>query len=316
MRWTPWGPHGGGPPGGPPGGRPPGRGGPPGGGPPDGGPPGGPPGPPDGPPGADVPEGTWRCIVFLRGKIQILERETETSENEAIRIAGVATKAQKEWDIARAEIKLLSGTIKGLQRRLDRPEGIRSDGSDIPLLESGSDNGWDPGPGPGRPPVHAVARRSHPSASAPSHSGARRSDWMTSGRDHGGEQDEWLSEECRIRRGPLRITDAPRRPGRAPEPAPPRYGWYGALRDEVPERDHDWDIDAGDDPMEDYGITPARGERREAVAWRRRHQEEEAHMEGVRRGHLGAAYVEEPRRHRVDIREEMHVAAVGTHGGR
>ena len=39
-------------------------------------------------------------------------------------------------------------------------------------------------------------------------------------------------------------------------------------------------------------------------------------MEGVRRGHLGAAYVEEPRRHRVDIGEEMDVAAVRNHGGR
>ena len=68
--------------------------------------------------------------------------------------------------------------------------------------------------------------------------------------------------------------------------------------------------------MEDYGITPARGEQREAVARRRRHQEEEAYMEGVRRGHLGAAYVEEPRRHRVDIGEEMDLAALGTHRGR
>ena len=158
----PGGSHGKRPPGGPPGGRTPGRGGPPGGGPPDGRPPGGPPGPPDGPPGADVPEGTWQWIVFLRGKIQILERETETSKNEAIRMAGPAAKAQKELDIARAEIKQLSGTIKRLQRRLDGLEGIGSDDRDIPMLESGSDDGWGPTPGPGRPPVHAVARRSQP----------------------------------------------------------------------------------------------------------------------------------------------------------
>ena len=68
--------------------------------------------------------------------------------------------------------------------------------------------------------------------------------------------------------------------------------------------------------MEDYGITPTQGEQREAVARRRRHQEEDAYMEGVRRGHLGVAYVEEPRRHRVDIDEEMDVAAVGSHAGR
>ena len=117
-------------------------------------------------------------IVFLRGKIQILEREAESSKNEAIRIAGVATKAQKELDIARAEVKQLSGTVRGLQRRVDRLEGIGSDGSDIPALELGSDDGWGPGPGTSRPPVHTVARRSHPSASAPSHSSARRSDRM------------------------------------------------------------------------------------------------------------------------------------------
>ena len=240
----------------------------------------------------------------------------ETSKNENIRIAGVATKAQKELDLARAETRLLSGTVKGLQKSLDRLEGIGSDGSDIPPLESGSDDGWGPGPGPGRPPVHAVAHRSHPSANAPSHSSARRSDWMPSGRDHGGERDEWLSEEYRIRRAPLRITDAPRCPERTPKPALPSYGRYGALRDEVPEGDQDWDIDAGDDPMEEYGITPPRGERRDAAARRRRIQQEEAYMEGVRRGYLGAVYVEEPRRHRVDIGEEMDVAAVGTHGGR
>ena len=38
-------------------------------------------------------------------------------------------------------------------------------------------------------------------------------------------------------------------------------------------------------------------------------------MEGVRRGVLGGAYVEELRRSRVDIEEEMDVAAVETHGG-
>ena len=92
-----------------------------------------------------------------------------------------------------------------------------------------------------------------------------------SGGDHGGERDEWLSEEYPIRRGPLQITHAPRRPERALERAPPRYSRYGMLRDEVPEGDKDWDIDAGDDPMEDYGITPPRGERREAAARKRRH---------------------------------------------
>ena len=317
----PGGPPGGGQPGGTPGGGPSGRVGPPGGGPPGGGPPargpaGGPPGPPDGPTGADLPEGTWRWIVFLRRKVQILELEAETSKKEAIKIPGVATKAQKELDIARGGAKQLSTVLKGLQKRLDRLEGIRSDSSDHTPLELGSDDGPGPGPGPGRPSVHAGARRAHPSASAPSHSGARRSARMPSGSDHGGEQDEWLSDEYRIRRGPLRIPDVPRRPDRASEPAPPRYGRYGALRDKIPEGDQDWNIDVGDVPMEDYGIPQPRGERQEAAARRRRHQEEEAYMEGVRRGHPRAAYVEEPRRHRVDIGEEMDVTAMGTHEGR
>ena len=39
-------------------------------------------------------------------------------------------------------------------------------------------------------------------------------------------------------------------------------------------------------------------------------------MEGVRRGVLGGAYMEEPRRSRLDIEEEMDLAAVGTHRGR
>ena len=41
--------------------------------------------------------------------------------------------------------------------------------------------------------------------------------------------------------------------------------------------------------MEDYGISPPQGERREAAARKRRHQEEEAYEEGVRRGVLGGA---------------------------
>ena len=39
-------------------------------------------------------------------------------------------------------------------------------------------------------------------------------------------------------------------------------------------------------------------------------------MEGVRRGVLGGAYLEEPRCSCVDIEEEMDVAAVESHGGR
>ena len=39
-------------------------------------------------------------------------------------------------------------------------------------------------------------------------------------------------------------------------------------------------------------------------------------MEEVRREHLGSAYMEEPRRRRIDTAEEMEVAAVGVRGGR
>ena len=39
-------------------------------------------------------------------------------------------------------------------------------------------------------------------------------------------------------------------------------------------------------------------------------------MEGVRREHLGSAYMEEPRRSHVDTAEEMEVAALGVRGGR
>ena len=88
------------------------------------------------------------------------------------------------------------------------------------------------------------------------------------------------------------------------------------LRDEVLEEDTDWNIDGGDDPMEDFGITPPRGERQEAAAWKRRHGREELYMESARRGVLCGAYVEEPQRSRMDIEEEMDVAAVETHGGR
>ena len=39
-------------------------------------------------------------------------------------------------------------------------------------------------------------------------------------------------------------------------------------------------------------------------------------MEGVRRGVLGGAYTEEPRRSCLDFEEEMEVAAAGTDGAR
>ena len=154
----PSGPPGGRPPGGPPIGGPPGGRGPPGPGGPSRGPPGGPPGDSDCLPGDGVPEATWRWIVYLRRRVQVLEREIDTGKSEMIRIAGVAavvqkeldiaktemvkiakvaTAAQRELDIARGGTRLLNKVINGLQQRLDRLEGRGSVSSDLPSLEVG-----------------------------------------------------------------------------------------------------------------------------------------------------------------------------------
>ena len=75
----------------------------------------------------------------------------------------------------------------------------------------------------------------------------------------------------------------------------------------------DWDLQGPDgDPMEDFKISPAQG----SASRSRQQREEEEYMQGICRGVLGGAYVEEPRRGRLDLEVEMHVAAVGTDGGR
>ena len=200
----PSGPPGGRRPSGPPGGGPPDGGGPPGPGGPGRGPPGGPPGDADDPPGDGDPDATRRWIVYLRRRVQFLEREVDTGKGEMIRIARVAARAQRELDIAkiemvksanvatatqrqldiaRSETRQLNKVISGLQQRLDALEGRGSVGSDHPPPESGSsDDGWGPGPGPGRPHAPGGAPRSRPSASAPSlstpshHSAGRRNE--------------------------------------------------------------------------------------------------------------------------------------------
>ena len=63
-----------------------------------------------------------------------------TNNNETIKITWVATRAQKELDIAKAEAKFLSKVLSGLQRRLERLEGRGTDGSDLLPLEWGSDD--------------------------------------------------------------------------------------------------------------------------------------------------------------------------------
>ena len=155
---------------------------------PGGGPPGGPPGDPDDPPGNGDPDTTWRWIVYLRRRVQFLEREVDTGKGEMTRVARVAARAQRELDIARGETKSLNKVISGLQQRLDALEARGSVGSDHPPLESGSsDDGWGPGPGPGRPHAPGGAPRSRPNASAPSlsapshHSAGRRNERVPPG---------------------------------------------------------------------------------------------------------------------------------------
>ena len=341
----PSGPPGGRQPSGPPGGGPPGGGGPPVPGGPGGGPPGGPPGDPDDPSGNGDPDTTWRWIVYLRRRVQFLEREVDTGKGEMTRIATVATRAQRELDIAkiemvksagvatailklldisRGETRSLNKVISGLQQRLDALEARGSVGSDHPPLESGSsDDGWGPGPGPGRPHAPGGAPRSRPSASAPSlsapshHSAGRRNERLPPGSDSEDWRDEWLRADYHNRRAPPRTPVRPRRPAPDPEPIPMVGGRYGGLRDEVPGGDVEWNVGGGEDldlDLEEFDISPPRGVQREAAQRSRRRRDEEAYMEGVRREHLGSAYMEEPRRSHRDSMEEMDVASVGVRG--
>ena len=328
-----------------PGGRPPGGGGPPGPGRPGGGPPGEPPGHPDDPPGDGDPDATRRWIVYLRRRVQSLEREVDTGKGEMTRIARVAARAQKELDIAniemvksanvatatqrqldiaRSETRQLNKVISGLQQRLEALEGRGSVGNDHQSLESGSSDGsWGPGPGPGRPHAPGGDPRSRPSASAPSlnapshHSAGRRNERVPPGSGSEDWRDGWLSAEYHNRRAPPRTPVRPRRPAPAPEPVPMAGGRYGGLRDEVSRRDVEWDVGGGEDldlDPEEFDISPPRGVGREAAERSCRRRDEEAYMEGVRREHLGSAYMEEPRRGHADTGEVMEVAAVGVRG--
>ena len=115
---------------------------------------------------------------------------------------------------------------------------------------------------------------------------------------------------------PTADTGTPPTPRTSPEPIPMAGGHYGGLRDEVFGGDVEWDIGGGEEDLEEFGITPPRGVRREAAERSRRRRDGEAYMEGVRREHLGSAYMEEPRRSHTDTLEEMEVASVGVLGGR
>ena len=264
-------------------------------------------------------------IVYLRRRVQFLEREVDTGKGQMTRIArvaacaqreldiakiemvksaGVATATQKLLDIARGETRSLNKVISGLQQRLDALEARGSVGSDHPPLESGSsDDGWGPGLVPGRPHAPGRAPRSRPSASVPClsapshHSAGRRNERVPPGSGSEDWRNEWLSAEYHNRRAPPRTPVRPRRPAPAPEPIPMAGGRYGGLRDEVPRGDVEWDVGGGEDldlDLEEFDISPPRGVRREAAEGSRRRRDEEAYMEGVRRERLGSAYMEEP----------------------
>ena len=78
----------------------------------------------------------------------------------------------------------------------------------------------------------------------------------------------------------------------------------------------EWVVGRGKEDLEELGITPPRGVRREAADCSCRRSDEEMYMEGVRHEHLGSAYMEEPRRSHMDTAEDMEVAAVEIRGGR
>ena len=249
------------------------------------------------------------------------QRKLDIAKIEMVKSAKVATATQRELDIARGEIRSLSKVISGLQQRLDVLEDRGSVSSDHPPLESGSlDDGWGPVPGPGRPHAPGGASRSRSSASAPSlsapshHSAGRRNERVPPGSGSEEWRDEWLRADHHNRRAPPRTPVRPPRPAPAPEPISMAGGRYGRLRDEVPGGDVDWDVDGGEEDPEEFGISPLRGVRREASERSGGRRDEEAYMEGVRREHLGSAYMEEPRRSHADTGEEMEVAAVGVCG--
>ena len=190
------------------------------------------------------------CIARFAAGTQ---KELDIARTKMVKIAKVATAAQRELDIARSETKLLNKVINGLQQRLDRLESQGSLGSESPPLKSGSlDDGWGPGPDPGRALAPGGAPRSRPSASAPSlsarshHSAGRRNERVLPGSGSEEWRDEWLSSEYHNRRAPPRTPVRPRHPAPVQEPIPVDGRRYGGFRDEVPGGDVEWDVGRGE----------------------------------------------------------------------
>ena len=74
-------------------------------------------GDPDNPPGNGDPDTTWRWIVYLRRRVQLLELEVDTGKSEMARIShGRRARAQKDLDIAR-------GRDQVADQRRQRPAG-------------------------------------------------------------------------------------------------------------------------------------------------------------------------------------------------
>ena len=70
--------------------------------------------------------------MYLKWKMWSLQREAQINNIEIGKSAVVAVKAPKELDIANFQAGKLRGVVTKLQRRLDRLEDLRSDGSDRP----------------------------------------------------------------------------------------------------------------------------------------------------------------------------------------
>ena len=251
------------------------------------------------------------------------QMELDIAKTEMVKIAKVATVAQRELDIARGETRLLNKVTTACSRGWMSWKAVGASAATThPWSLAHRTTAGDLHQVQAEPTPPGGAPRSRPSASAPSlsapshHSAGRRNERVPASSGSEGWCDEWPSAQHHNSRAPPRTPVRPRRPAPAQEPIPMAGGRYGGLRDEVPEGDVQWDVSGGEEDLEEFGITPPRGVRREAAERSRRRRDEEAYMEGVRREHLGSAYMEEPRRCHMDTVEEMEVAAVGVRGGR
>ena len=127
--------------------------------------------------------------MYLKGKVQVLEREVSINRTETNKSQTVAAEAKKALHIAKREAKELSGVVTELQRRLKKLEGLGLSGSDVPRSQLGLlDDSWGSGPGPGRPCAPGKANQGDHTPSA--RGSARPSDHMPSRCGSRGERDD------------------------------------------------------------------------------------------------------------------------------